>query len=220
MITEMVVVEMDIRVEYHGHMVGVDVVEVHITAAEEVATMRGKILVMIRPPNGIQVINLGMTAGAIFQVLKFKIQQVEKLFQGVGVVVKVEVEAVGVVGVEEQVAVIVVVGEVVAVMTKILDGVVLPRKVLMAVGLVAVVGGRSYENSVGLQLEAGTGVMEAGLQSYIYIGLVVVKLAEKVASAFAMLKSFSDHNFKNFVLLHLDGMEWHCYHFALCCLLL
>jgi hypothetical protein len=108
MITEMEVAEMDIQVGRLGHMVGVDVVEAHITAAEEIVpAMRGRILVMMLP-NGIQLPRMVKMVGVVFQVLKFKTHLAGRLSQVVGVPVEVAVAVVVVVAVV--VAVIVGVG--------------------------------------------------------------------------------------------------------------
>lgn len=149
MITEMVVVEMGIQVDYPGHMGDVDVVEVHITATEEIAlTVRGRILAMILL-NGIRLTSQGMIVGAVFQVPKLKIQQAGKLSQVVGAVVEVVAAVVGV----EPVMVTMVVGDIqVVVLTKIQGGeVVVPREVLT-------VGGKTFENTLSFQLQAGNGV--------------------------------------------------------------
>lgn len=105
MIIEMEVAEMDIQVDCLGHMVGADVVEVRITAAEEIVpAMRGKILAMM-PPNGIQLPRMEKMVGAVFLVLKFKTHQAGRLSQVVGVAVAVAVAvAVVIVGVVELVA--------------------------------------------------------------------------------------------------------------------
>lgn len=109
MITEMEVAETDIQVGRLGHMVGVDVVEAHITAAEEIVpAMRGRILVMMLP-NGIQLPRMEKMVGAVFQVLKFKTHLAGRLSQVVGVPVEVAV-AVAAVVVVVAVAVVVIVG--------------------------------------------------------------------------------------------------------------
>ncbi|WRX12165.1 Spt6 acidic [Theobroma cacao] len=105
MITEIAVAEMGIQVVYLGHMVGVDVVGAHITAAED---MRGRIHPMMLP-NGIQVPRKGMMVGVISQVPKFKTLQEGKLSLVGGVVVEMKVAVVAaVVGVvvEMKVAVV------------------------------------------------------------------------------------------------------------------
>lgn len=155
MITEMEVAETDIQVGRLGHMVGVDVVEAHITAAEEIVpAMRGRILVMMLP-NGIQLPRMEKMVGAVFQVLKFKTHLAGRLSQVVGVPVEVAVAVAAVVAVA--VAVIVGVGMEGAVggvervaATKVGGGmeVVVPREigvVLMQMMLVLIMGVRVGE---------------------------------------------------------------------------
>lgn len=158
MIIEMEVAEMDIQVDCLGHMVGVDVVEVRITAAEEIVpAMRGKILVMM-PPNGIRLPRMEKMVGAVFLVLKFKTHQAGRLSQVVGVAVAVAVVAV-IVGVVELVAMKMLRGGMLVQMTLVLIMGVLVGELRLREVLLSLKLGMDGREEVGAGVGVGVGVV-------------------------------------------------------------
>lgn len=126
MIIEMVVVGMGIQAAYLDHMVGVVVVEEHITTEEIALAMRGRILVMMLL-RGVQIPRMGMMVWANFQVQRSRTHLEGKLSLVVGVLVEVGVEVVAVAGAVELAPVEMMHGAVLLIMG-LQDGVLTPRK--------------------------------------------------------------------------------------------